>query len=442
MGGVVGDAPPGADVLVDNPLAQLDDPALPAFPTLVAAPGALLAAALAPAGGEIRRVGPRQTTWRPGRSLTVRYDATVAWSTGNDTDEVLVATTGRLPRNALVLEADGMEVAVWRVPHDPWLPGLAPACDPAALGGLLDGLGVGRGAVRHRLVSYRPGRRAVVRVDRGTATLFVKALRPGRAEALHHRHRALAAALPVPRSVGVDPDLGLVVLEALGGTLLRQRLLGAATGLPSAEALLHLLDRLPEPIDDARAPGWRTAEWTDLLGRVRPDQARALATLADELAEAEARYGDEPPVAVHGDLHEAQLLVRGSEITGVLDIDTHALGHRTGDLATMIGHLSTLALATGRRAIDSYVGRLIGGFDRRVDPVGLRYAVAAVVLGLATGPFRVLEPGWPANTDARVALARRWADAARQAQHRRRPRPRDETPLRSGSQASQVAGPS
>jgi len=36
-----------------------------------------------------------------------------------------------------------------------------------------------------------------------------------------------------------------------------------------------------------------------------------------------------------------------------------------------------------------------------------------VVLGLATGPFRVLEPDWPATTDARIDEAERWVAAAR-----------------------------
>jgi hypothetical protein len=440
VGGVADDALHRATSVLEPAVERLDDPALPAFPTLVVEPEPLLAAALAPSGGVIRRVKPRQTTWRPGRSLTVRYDATVSWPVGGATDEVLVATTGRLPDGGLVLEADGVEVAVWRVPHDPWLPGLASACDPGALGHLLDALDVEGGVVSHRLVAYRPGRRAVVRVQRGATTVFVKAVRPDRAGALHRRHRALAAAVPVPRSLGVDPRLGLVVLEALGGTLLRQRLLTAGAALPPAGALLHLLDRLPAPDDGGRAPGWRSDEWADLLACVRPERARDLAALADELTAAEARH-DEPLVPVHGDLHEAQLLTRGPDVTGVLDVDTFGVSRRTDDLATLIGHLSTLALATSHRPVDTYIGRLLGTFDRHVDPVWLRYAAAGVVLGLATGPFRVLEAGWPANTDARITLARRWADAARQADNRARSRPRHETSLTPASRRSQVASP-
>src|SRR5688572_23070137 len=211
-------------VVDDEVLAQLDDPALPALPVLLGRPADLLDAALAPAGGRVGRVEPRQATWRPGRSLTVRYDARVTWPDGAATDEMLVATTGRLHPSALVLEAGDVQVGVWRVPHDPWLPGLAAITDPARLGPLLDALDVAPGRAEHRIVSYRPGRRAVVRVRRAGVTLFVKVTRPDQAQPLHDRHVALAPAVPVPRSLGVDPARGLVVLQGLGGTLLRHRL--------------------------------------------------------------------------------------------------------------------------------------------------------------------------------------------------------------------------
>lgn len=419
-------------------LARLDDPALPAVPVLLRDPVELLDAALTPAGGEIRTAEPRQTTWRPGRSLTVRYDARVAWTGGGVTDEMLVARTGDLHPQSLVLAADDVRVAVWRVPHDPWLPGLAAVTDPARVDPLLDALDVAPGRADTRIVSYRPGRRAVVRLRRGGTTLFAKVTRPGRAaQDLHDRHVALADALPVPRSLGVDPDLGLVVLQGLGGTLLRHRLRVPDAALPGPGGVLALLDRLPAPADGRRVAGWRSAEWADLLGRVRPERAASLRALAEELTAVDAAHTD-PLVPVHGDLHEAQLLVQRSRITGLLDIDTHGLGHRVDDLATLIGHLATLATTTARRpVVERYAARLVDGFDRAVDPVLLRYAVAEVILGLATGPFRVLEPNWPATTDARIDLAERWAESARRTAARRGAAA-DETSLSAVSQPSHL----
>ncbi len=386
-------------------LGRLDDETLPALPDLLGQPGALLGAALAPAGGRVRSVQPRQTAWRPGLSLTVRYDTRVAWPDGTVTDEVLVASTGRPHPGALVLRAGDVEVGVWRLPYDPWLPGLAAITADHRLGPLLDDLGVPPGDAQHRIVTYRP--------RRGGTTLFVKVTRPDRARALHDRHVALAGAVPVPRSLGTDPDLGLVVLEGLGGTLLRQRIPLPDATLPPAGAVTALLDRLPPPPADQPAIGWRAAEWVDLLGRLRPAQDERLQALAGELAAVDAGR-DEPRVPVHGDLHDAQLLVQRDRITGLLDVDTHGTGHRLDDLANLVGHLATLAVTTPRRAtVERYAARLLAAFDRAVDPVVLRYAVADVVLGLATGPFRVLEPNWPANTDTRIDLAHSWAASAR-----------------------------
>jgi hypothetical protein len=415
-------------------LARLDDAALPALPVLLGQPAELFDAALAPAGGRVRRIDARQTSWRPGRSLTVRYDARVAWADGGVTDEMLVAATGTLHPDALVLEADGVRVGVWRVPLDPWLPGLAAITDPARLGPLLDALDVASGPTDHRIVSYRPGRRAVVRVRRAGVTLFVKVTRPDAARALHDRHVALAPAVPVPRSLGVDPALGLVVLQGLGGTLLRHRLPVPGAALPGPEGVLAVLDRLPVPSDGRRAPGWRAREWADLLARVRPEQADRLHALAGALEAVDAAR-DEPLVPAHGDLHEAQLLVQRGRISGLLDVDTYGLGRRVDDLATLIGHLATLATTTPRRAaVERYAARLLAGFDRAVDPVMLRCAVADVVLGLATGPFRVVEADWPAATDARIALAERWVASARRVQAVRG----DETGLTPVSQPSHL----
>lgn len=394
-------------------LARLDDEALPALPDLLGHPADLLGVALAPAGGRVRSAQARQTAWRPGRSLTVRYDARVAWGDGSVTDEVLVASTGRPHPGTLVLRAGDVEVGVWRLPHDPWLPGLAAITARQQLAPLLDGLGVPPGDLEHRIVTYRPTRRAVVLVRRGATTLFVKVTRPDQARALHERHVALAGAVPVPRSLGTDPDLGLVVLEGLGGTLLRRRVTLPDAALPPAGAVTALLDRLPAPPGDQPAAGWRAPEWVDLLGRLRPAQGERLEALAGELAAVDAGR-DESRVPVHGDLHDAQLLVQRDRITGLLDVDTHGTGHRLDDLANLIGHLATLAVTTPRRAmVERYAARLLAGFDRSVDPVVLRYGVADVVLGLATGPFRVLEPNWPANTDARIALAESWAASGR-----------------------------
>ena len=116
---------------------------------------------------------------------------------------------------------------------------------------------------------------------------------------------------------------------------------------------------------------------------------------------------------MHGDFNSSQVLVDRNDIAGLVDVDTAGVGERANDLANIVGHLGTLALdSPARRGISDYGGELMKDFDRRTDPVGLRLRVSAVILGLATGPFRVQERQWPKATQRRVALAESWITSA------------------------------
>ena len=399
-------------------LPHVDDPTVP-WAALLGEPAVdLLATAVGNgAGGELRRVVPRQATYHPGRSLTVRYDAHVAWPGGRSTNESLVAVGGEVPQGALTLYDGTDTVGVWRVPHDPLLPGLAAALDPVRIREMLADLGADVPKVSLRFRSYRPGRRAVVELTAPDVHLFLKVVRRGAAANLHHRHVLLADHAPVPRSLGWSDEHDLVVLQALPGVTMRQAL-ESKRALPGGAALLAVLDQLPDGEPGASRPGWQGERFAATIGAVVP----GLQGRADELAGALIaieREIDAPVVPVHGDFHEAQLLVTGGHISGLLDVDTFGHGRRVDDLATMIGHLSTLATTSRRREpIERHASRVLDTFDRTVDPVVLRQAVAAVVLGLATGPFRVLEPHWRAATTRRVQLAEQWfSSAARVATH-------------------------
>lgn len=394
------------------------DPDLPLVGTLLGAEVAdLLGAALAPSGGRLLTAHPHDIAWWPGRSITVAYTAQVAWRDGVDSVETLVASAGdRIPDGALVLSGDLGEVALWRAPQDPGLPGLAPALDPHTLTALLSDLGVrvDPAGVSTRIRSYRPGRRAVIDVTAPGTRVFLKVVRPHRAEAIHERHRQLRAHLPVPESLGWSSHHGVVALEALPGDTMRD-LFATGAPPPGPSAVLALLDELPAPLDGATSWGWRASELGGVVAAASPELAGRVGELAARLDSAEAALDPtrHRAVPVHGDLHDAQLLVQDGAVSGLLDVDTHAIGRRVDDLATMIGHLSTLATAVPHGdAVLAHAQRLLERFDREVDPVDLRRAVAAVVLGLATGPFRVLEPGWQQSTEARVELAEQWLASA------------------------------
>jgi aminoglycoside phosphotransferase len=385
----------------------------------------LLGAALATAGGELLDWAVRQVDHRPGSGTTVAYRVRVRWADREQVETLAATTAGtQEPAPGVLTLSDGdRRVSVWRFPSDPALPGLGPACDRRVIARLLTSFGVpgvdpDGATVRLRTRAYRPGRRAVLEATCPGGRLFVKVVRPQRVEDLHRRHSVLfAAGLPVPRSLGWTDD-GLLVLQALKGSSLRAQL-RAGGAAPSGEELVQMLERLPDEVLDL--PHRRS--WTDninhyakVIGATLPHEAARATQLADQVRSAVA--GAPPDEPTHGDLYEAQLLVSGTTITGLLDVDTAGPGRRADDLACAIAHLHVLAdidaQQPGARAphLTAVAHHWQETAERAVDPVELRNRVAGVLMSLATGPHRVQEPGWEAATTRRLDLVEQWAKSA------------------------------
>ncbi|MFP5322190.1 MAG: phosphotransferase family protein [Acidimicrobiia bacterium] len=401
---------------------ELDDPSLPAVIHLTG-PGArdVVGAAVIAAGGVLHDLRAGHVQYRPGADLVVRYRADVTWADGRRSrSETLLAAAdrrGRLPGTIPVeADADGEPIvaSVWRWPFDPALPGLERAATPGGLDGLTRPvLGGTRGI---EVVAYRPTERAVVRIDGERRTGYVKVLRPDDVDPLVARHHLLAdAGLPVPEVLAASVAEGVVVLADAAGTTLRERVKAELPGWPSAAELARLLDavhELPPPGPSGRAS--RIADGSGhaaLLARVAPGLEAPLRALADrfraELPAVRARSG----ATVHGDVHEGQLVVGpGGAVTGLLDLDDVGAGDPLDDLATLAAHLRFRA--QGAEGADHVRRRLVALSDdlrrRAADRHGREatdVAVAAVLVGLATGPFRLQRPGWPAAVAATVADA-------------------------------------
>lgn len=399
---------PGSQPLLEAPDREIWPPELRLLLGEDAA--GLLAVAAEAAGGELRAWKPRQVTHQPGRSTVVQYRADVAWPGGRTTAETVVAATGsRIPDGAAVLDDGTTKVAVWRWPIDPSLPGLTAALDRERVARLLDDLGVDGGTIQLRVRAYRPGRRAVVEASGRRGRLFLKVVRPATVEALHRTHRSLAEALPVPDSLGWTDD-GILVMPGLRGRTLRELLRSGHSQLPPPAEVDALLDRFPAGLAAGpRRRGLLTSaeHHAAVIGSVLP----ALQSRLDDVLAAlrDRDLVDHDVVAVHGDLYEAQLLVDRGRFSGLLDVDTAGAGHRVEDIANLCAHLSVLALASDRpKVIKRYGAALLAHAEARFDRADLRARIAAAVVGLATGPFRVLESHWPHATARRVELAAEW----------------------------------
>jgi Ser/Thr protein kinase RdoA (MazF antagonist) len=309
-------------------------------------------------------------------------------------------------------------VGVWRWPLDPALSSLSWAVSAAQVAARLEALGLASGPVRLRLRSYRPGRRAVVQVTTATGPLFLKVVRPGAVARMVERHAVLDGAVPSPPVLATTGD-GVVVLPGLPGDPMRPIVAGNGRELPDATELDRLLDALPPALADVRTAGRRmtgdalarVGDHAAVLGMVAADLRPRLDALTTALADADP--GEHPAVPVHGDFYESQLLVDGGRVVGLLDVDTAGRGHRIDDWANLLAHLVLLEQilpepATARR----YRGELEAHVLRRWPAAQLRPRVAAVLVGLATGPFRVQQADWPVGTAARLALAEEWAGPA------------------------------
>jgi hypothetical protein len=386
----------------------------------------LWTAVLEPLSGRLRGLRALGVSLQRDGAATVQYSADVSWSDGRRTREVLAATTGsRIPPGAAVItdesDREPLSVGVWRWPLDPALPALRWVASATGVATQLArlGLSTGAGRPRLRLRSYRPGRRAVVEAETPEGRFFLKVVRPSAAGPLVQRHALLAGSVPVP-PVLASTDDGAVVLPGLRGTPLRALLRGDGTGLPDAAALDAVLDALPAELVglDARGrpasgdPAARVNAHASVVGATSPSLLPRLQALTARLAT--AARGEHATVPVHGDFYESQLLVGGGTVVGLLDVDTAGAGARIDDWATLIAHLVLQQrLPQNLPTAARWTTELLRTAERRWAPAEFDARVAAALLGLATGPFRVQQPDWPARTEQRLALAERWATGSR-----------------------------
>lgn len=420
---------------------------------LLTGPGAggLLRSAVGNSGGVLHSWALDHVDHRPGRSTKALYRTQVSWPEldgpqAAPREELFGASAhiGESEKNLYVAEqtlvmTDGdINVRVWRYPHDPWLPMLPHVCYPDVVGRTLFDLGVhlapdSQLPIAIDVVSYRPGRRAVLRASQGGAAVYLKVMQPHRSGEIVDRHqRLLAAGVPVPEVIAHHN--GLVVLKELPGRPLARAVIDDGADACSAQSLVALLDRLPASM----YPLPLRPPWTDSIEfyagivassvpALGPRLDALVRSIREGLAAVEQRLDMRPHDVVHGDFYEAQVFVADGKVVGLLDIDTVGPGRRADDLACLLAHLSVLADYGNAGRIDRAMQRRVEDaihtwhqtFAERVDPTELALRSAGVVLSLATGPHRQQESAWEAATEAIVRVAEEWVSSARHAEAQR-----------------------
>ncbi len=243
-------------------------------------------------------------------------------------------------------------VDVWFYPQDPGLPGLARVVRPESAEALLASIGVDASDTSLAVAAYRPGSRAVVRVDWSGGRVYLKVVSPRKAAALADRHRLLAASgIPVPEVLGWSDD-GLVALATLPGVEAQSvvHLLPDPDGfLDQVEEIAARLARVPA-IYTVRSSLFDRLDW--YVGRLAASFP-ALARDIEQIGHLAQRRGSsgrdffQGPVTIHGDLHLGQIFVQDGgqrRVTGVLDVDTAGAGDLADDAAALYAHLIVLGI--------------------------------------------------------------------------------------------------
>jgi aminoglycoside phosphotransferase (APT) family kinase protein len=269
------------------------------------------------------------------------------------------AETDTVRPGVMLLPAEGPDAALaaWIYPNDPALPALSSLVDASRASETLAMMGLDVEVTATTVIAYRPGARAVLRVEGASAdgardSLYAKVVEPGRAAALAERHELFrSSGVPVPRALGWSQD-GIVAMTELEGT-------PAHTALPlirdpegfldQIEFLIALIAGIPA-INTARTSLLERVDWyVERLVESTPAEEgriRDLGALITSCRERAREFAPDP-VTVHGDLHLGQLFVDGEDfgsIVGVLDIDTAGSGDPADDAAALYAHLVALAV--------------------------------------------------------------------------------------------------
>lgn len=339
--------------------------------------GPLLAEAIASRGARVSAGGCHilDAKYAPRERCTVLYELG---------DQLIV---GFLRWDGEVGDGGGLDIPeagmrVYRFPHDPALPGLPAALDPAAVARALEGvLGerVPRCAVT--LLRYRPTRRVTLRVDlrtvdlrtlgRARRTLFVKVYHDvAKARGVESALRALAGTsavragrLVVAPPIAVLGTLQWVLFDAVPGVPLDGMLARsghAAQAIPAAAgalAALHRAGPVPALSRPVTAQLARVARRAERAAEVAPALGAAMAELAGALAQNPLwQAGQDEGTLIHGDCKPSQFLVCREGFTApqlaLLDFDSCGLGDPASDVGAFLASLRKLrgAWAGGTRA--------------------------------------------------------------------------------------------
>lgn len=426
------------------------DPSLRGVRELFSSEGAeLIGSFLGTRGFESQSLRPVQALYRPSSSCIVRYRVRAVDGEGRDRHLTICAETRAEPKEPRRVPDDFAErhrfpdpvqrqgpYLVWTFPYDPGLKEMPDAAWSPWAKESLSASGEGFRAVNVQSVMYRPRRRAmfrylglaasgqqqnvtyakVLRSPRLARSLDVaKAMEPkqGLLDRLLKRPPQLRLLLPVGRA-----GSNTLLFKPAPGTSLRDLLLKNES-LPHPSRVIDIVkdiarlghaEALGASPRHQRPPAELAQTTGDLVTRLLPDSTGTVAGLIEAIRRGSEADGPEPCV-VHGDLYDGQIFIDDDFSLSLIDLDDVGVGDPALDIANFCAHLLVMAISIpeAKARLTAYRTVLRQEFMKSFDVSSemLAWREALIVMQLAVGPFRVLDPRWPEQVLRRLELAAR-----------------------------------
>lgn len=424
------------------------DPSLGGVRELFSSEGMdLIAFFLSTRGFEPQSLRPVQALYRPGSSCIVRYRVRAVDRAGRDRHLTICAETRVEPKEPRRVPDDFAErhrfpdpvermgaYLVWTFPYDPGLKEMSDAAWTPWAKEALSASGQGSRAVNVQPVMYRPRRRAMFRYlglggsEQQQSVTYAKVLRSPRvarslevAKAMEPKRALLDRLLKRPPPLRLLLPVGqagsnTLLFKPAPGTSLRDLLLKNQS-LPHPSRVVDVVKNIARLGDAAalgasprhgRAPAELAQTTGDLVTRLLPDSTTTVARLIETIRRGSEADGLEPCV-VHGDLYDGQIFIDDDFSLSLIDLDDVGVGDAALDIANFCAHLLVMALSIpeAKDRLTAYRTVLRQEFMKSFDVSSemLSWREALVVMQLALGPFRVLDPQWPQRVLRRLELA-------------------------------------
>ena len=342
--------------------------------------------------------------YQPGKNLVVHYDvdldghshgavAMIArgdelsrWVLEPRNRAMAVQVNGRSPAAMpLAFEREVNALIQW-LPLDLSLPPLAQRPTELRRHLRAAGLDLSTSGWEGEFLNYRPGRRAVLKVD--DYVIKVYAQEPRFEQAAGGLYAARQWAVRTPRLLASLDDQHVTAQRFLEGDTPSDP---AEMAGEAGEVLASLHRAAPDglvprtPADHLAA----AAEAAQLVSHISPELTGRLERLLSELEAGTPDAG--APVTSHGDFHARQFLHCADGLV-LIDLDRVCAAPAALDPSSFAAHL----VNEGRPDLDAArvaLEGLLGGYGGR--PPGMSWYLATAILRRAPNPFRTLHEQWP-----------------------------------------------